>query len=127
MGHNFMLQQLRRYDVKPPEKAHKHNFMFDAQCLKKTNSTRWARTSPLWVPSLILFQCAILTLENGAILKKSCTYFLSNFTTSVNFCVIKSKAKIVKFSVNLLLIKRDDFLRAYINNRTSYPEHAGEE
>jgi hypothetical protein len=26
----------------------------------------------------------------------------------------------------LLLIKRDDFLRAYINNCTSYTEHAGE-
>ncbi len=33
--------------------------------------------------------------------------FLSNFTTSVNFRVIKSKARIVKFNVNLLLIKRD--------------------
>ncbi len=53
--------------------------------------------------------------------------FLSNFTTSVNFRIIKSKAKIVKFSVNLLLIKRDDFLRAYRNNCTSYREHAGEE
>ncbi len=59
--------------------------------------------------------------------KKICTYFLSNFTTSVNFRVIKSTAKIVKFSVNLLLIKRDDFLRAYRNNCTSYTEHAGEE
>ncbi len=59
---------------------------------------------------------------------KSCTYFLSNFTTSeLNIRIIKSKAKIVKFNVNLLFIKRDDFLRTYMNNCTSYTEHAGEE
>ena len=42
----------------------------------------------------------------------SCTYFFSNFTTSVIFRIIRSKAKIFKFDVNLLLIKRDDFFRA---------------
>ncbi len=39
----------------------------------------------------------------------------------------KSKAKIVKFNVNLLLIKRDGFFRAYMNNCTPYTEHAREE
>jgi hypothetical protein len=42
------------------------------------------------------------------------------------FRIIKSKAKIFKFDVNLLQIKRDDFLRANMNNFTFYTEHAGE-
>ncbi len=37
----------------------------------------------------------------------------------------KSKAKIFKFDVNLLLIKCDDFFRANMNNFTFYTEHAG--
>jgi hypothetical protein len=49
------------------------------------------------------------------------------FTTSVIFRIIKSKAKIFKFNVNLLLIKRTDFFRIYRNNFTFYKEHAGEE
>jgi hypothetical protein len=36
------------------------------------------------------------------------TYLSSNFTTIVIFHIIKSKAKIFKFGVNLLLIKRDE-------------------
>jgi hypothetical protein len=55
------------------------------------------------------------------------TYFLSNFTISVIFRIIKSKAKIFKFNLNLLLIKRVEFFRAYMNNFTFYTEHAGEQ
>jgi hypothetical protein len=40
---------------------------------------------------------------------------------------VKSKAKIFKFNINLLLIKHDDFLCAYMDNFTFYTEHAGEE
>ncbi len=40
--------------------------------------------------------------------------------------IIKSKAKIFKFDVNLLLIKRDDFFGANMNTFTFYTEHAGE-
>ncbi len=55
------------------------------------------------------------------------TCFLSNFTTSVIFRIMRSKAKIFKFDVNLSLIKRDDFFRANMSNFTFYTEHAGEE
>jgi hypothetical protein len=44
------------------------------------------------------------------------TYFSSNFTTRVIFGIIRSKAKILKFDVNLLLIKRDDFFLANMDN-----------
>ncbi len=50
----------------------------------------------------------------------TCTYFSSNFTTSVIIRIIKSKAKIFKFDVKLFLIKRDDFFRAIMNNFTFY-------
>ncbi len=53
-------------------------------------------------------------------------YFSSNFTTSVIFHIIRSKAKIFKFYVNVLLIKRDDFFSANVNNFTCYTEHAEE-
>ncbi len=66
-------------------------------------------------------------LEIGAKLGNHVHIFKSNFTTSVNFRVIKSKAKIVKLNLNLLLIKRDDFFHAYMNNVMSYTEHSGEE
>jgi hypothetical protein len=41
--------------------------------------------------------------------------------------MIKSKAKIFQFNVNLYLIQRDDFFRANMNKFTSYMEHAAEE
>ncbi len=50
----------------------------------------------------------------------------SNFTTSVIFRITRSEAKIFKFDVNLLLIKRNDFFRANMDNFTSYAEHAGQ-
>ncbi len=43
------------------------------------------------------------------------------------FRIIRSEAKILKFDVNLLVIKRDDFFRAIVNNFTFYTEYAGEE
>ncbi len=36
-------------------------------------------------------------------------------------------AKIFQFDVNLLLIKRENFFRANVNNYTFYTDHAGEE
>jgi hypothetical protein len=53
-----------------------------------------------------------------------CTCFSSNFTSSVIFGIIRSKAKIFKFDVNLSIIKRDDFFRANVNNLTFYTEQA---
>ncbi len=53
--------------------------------------------------------------------------FLSVFWSCVIFRIIKSKAKIFQFDVNLYLIQRDDFFRANMNEFTSYMEHAGEE
>jgi hypothetical protein len=53
------------------------------------------------------------------------THFSSNFTTSVIFRIIRSYAKFFKFDVNLLLIQRDDFFRANVNNFTFYTEHGG--
>jgi hypothetical protein len=52
---------------------------------------------------------------------------LSNFTTNVIFHIFKSKAKIFKFGVDLLLIRRNDFFRANMNNFPFYSEHAKEE
>jgi hypothetical protein len=43
-----------------------------------------------------------------------CTYFSSKFTASVILCIIKSKAKIFKFDVNLFLINRDE--QCYLQN-----------
>jgi hypothetical protein len=48
---------------------------------------------------------------------KPCIYFLSNYTTSVIFRIIK-KAKVFKFDVSLSLIKRGDFFRVNMNNFT---------
>jgi hypothetical protein len=55
-----------------------------------------------------------------------CTCFWSDFTTNVIFRIIRSKAKIFKFDVNLSFIKRDDFFRTIVNNFTFYTEHAEE-
>jgi hypothetical protein len=43
------------------------------------------------------------------------------------FRIMRSKAKILKLDVNLLVIKRDDFFRSIVNNFTFYTEYAGEE
>jgi hypothetical protein len=77
--------------------------------------------------NLILYQCARHTHTClKAKLSNDIQYFSSNCTTSVIFRIIESKAKIFKFNVNLLLIKRDDFYRANMNNFTFYTEHSGE-
>ncbi len=36
MAHKFTLQPLRRYDIKPLEKPHKHNIKFDPTGLQET-------------------------------------------------------------------------------------------
>ncbi len=43
------------------------------------------------------------------------------------FRIMRSKAKILKLDVNLLVIKRDDFFRFIVNNFTFYTEYAWEE
>jgi hypothetical protein len=128
MARKFTLQPLCRNGVNPPKKNWT-NIILRLTChaWRKVNNTCWAQTFDLRIPSLILYQHATLTLVLGVKIKKPCTYFLSNFTTSLIFCIIKSKAKIFKFNVNLLLIKCDDFLCTYFDNFTFYTEHAGEE
>jgi hypothetical protein len=43
------------------------------------------------------------------------------------FRIMRSKAKILKLGVNLLVIKREDFFRSIMNNFTFNTEYAGEE
>jgi hypothetical protein len=73
----------------------------------------------------ILLKWLVIFLLHPQILQRAkimgtCTYFSSNFTTSVIIRIIKSKAKIFKFDVKLFLIKREDFFRAIRNNFTFY-------
>jgi hypothetical protein len=125
MARKFTLQPLRRYDVKPPEKT-AQDLTFEVSCLQKTNQqTPGLIQVPLGpqpdtLPMRHTFTCKLHQSM------RAYTCFSSNFTSSVIFRIIRSKAKFFKFDVNLSFIKRDDFFRANVNNFTVYTEHAGE-
>ncbi len=112
MASNFTLQPLRRYDMKPTQKTPHALVYIWRDMPDEKNNTRWARTYVLWIPAWYSSTEPLSHLRTDYI-KKLCTYFLSNFTTSVIFRIIRSKAKILKFNVNLLLIKGDDFFCTY--------------
>ncbi len=61
MAPKFMLQPFCRYNVKHTEKTAHNNITFDAPCMEKTKEH-----SNLWIPGLVLYQCATLTLVNEA-------------------------------------------------------------
>ena len=61
MAHKFMLQLFCRYNVKHTEKTAHNNITFDAPCMEKTKEH-----SNLWIPGLVLYQCATLTLVDEA-------------------------------------------------------------
>jgi hypothetical protein len=110
-----------------PKKPHKRNLTFDMPCLQKLINIH-AGLEPKTSGSPNCYSTnaphLYLYIEPNYETKY---IFSSNFTTSVTFSIIKSKAKIFIFDVKLLLIKRDDFFRANISNFTFYTEHAGEE
>ncbi len=60
----FLLRPLRRCDVKPNEKLHKHNFTFDVAFLEKTKEHRRG-TIQQSLSSLVLYHCATFTHKNG--------------------------------------------------------------
>jgi hypothetical protein len=125
MARKFTLQPLRRYSVKLPKKPHKRNLMFDAPCLQKYNHHMLSANHESLVSQHTL-QMRHPDTDNMSKIMGICTYFFSNFTTSLIFRINKSKAKNFKFHVNLFLIKRDNFFRANRNNFTFYTDHAGE-
>ncbi len=64
----FILQPLRRYDVKP-KKPHKCSLTFEEPCLEKSINSTGAPSSDFRVPSLALYCCATLTLGKCAIIE----------------------------------------------------------